>query len=69
MYYTKNSKREKSKANSSLKIFVMIFNSNLFLKAGVHLFPVLMKHHDAIKLYVRVEIQLQTFLTLALDVR
>ena len=33
-----------------------------FLKAGVH------KHNDAIKLYVGVEIQLQTFLTLALAV-
>jgi len=39
-----------------------------FIMAGVHLFPVLIKHNDAIKLYVRVEIQLQTFFTLALAV-
>ena len=63
--YTKNTKRKKSKVYSSWKIFVT-FNANLFLKAGVHLFPVLIKHLDAIKLYVGVEIQLQTFLTLAL---
>jgi len=67
MSYTKNTKREQSKVYSSWKIFVT-FNENLFLRAGVHLFPVLIKHNDAIKLYVRVKIQLQTFLTLTLAV-
>ena len=67
MSYTKNNKREKSEVYSSWKILVT-FNANLFLKAGVHLFPVLIKHNDTIKLYVRVKKQLQTFLTLALAV-